>query len=78
MNSRILQPPNNYENEFNWIIYLRECQALPAPKHNFISTKNINVSDRKIQFYTGKDEFSSTYVVCNPLGNLKYILNCEM
>jgi len=52
MNSRILQPPNNYENEFNWIIYLRECQALPAPKHNFISTKNIN-NYKKHKFHIG-------------------------
>jgi len=55
MNSRILQPPNNYENEFSWINYLRECQALPAPKQNFMSTKSINVSESKLLLYTSKD-----------------------
>ncbi|CAH1736525.1 unnamed protein product [Aphis gossypii] len=53
MNSRILQPPNNYENEFNWISYLRECQALPAPKHNFVSTKSINNYENQHKFHIG-------------------------
>ncbi|CAI6348959.1 unnamed protein product [Macrosiphum euphorbiae] len=41
MNSRILQPPYNYGKVFDWTVYLRECQAVPAPKCNFISTKNL-------------------------------------
>jgi len=45
MNSRILQPPFNYGNVFNWTDYLRECQAVPAPKCNFVSTTNLNVSN---------------------------------
>jgi len=55
INSQILQPPNNYGNEFNWISYLRECQALPAPKHNFVSSKKNNVSDSKLLLYISKD-----------------------
>lgn len=55
MNLRILQPPNNYLNAFDWIGYLRECQALPAPKRNFVSTKNLNVSNSQLLFYIRKD-----------------------
>lgn len=44
LNSRVLQPPKNYGNKFNWIGYLEECQAVPAPKHNFVCIKNIDVS----------------------------------
>lgn len=54
MNSRILQPPNNYKDAFDWIVYLRECQALPAPKRNFVSNKNLKVSYGKLLFYTNK------------------------
>jgi len=50
-NFRILQPPYNYGNVFDWIVYLRECQALPAPKCNFFSTKNLNVSDSKLLIF---------------------------
>lgn len=53
INSRILQPPNNYGNAFDWIGYLRECQALPAPKRNFVSTKNLNSCKNKHKFHIG-------------------------
>jgi len=55
LNSRILQPPKDYGKKFDWIVYLRECQALPAPKHNFVSTKHSNVSESKLLFYTDID-----------------------
>lgn len=51
MNSRILQPPKNYENVFDWIDYLGQCQSVPASDLNFVSTKNLNVSDSKLLFY---------------------------
>jgi len=47
INSRILQPPKDYGNKFDWNEYLKECQAIPAPKHNFVSTESIDVSDNK-------------------------------
>ncbi|XP_022164017.1 uncharacterized protein LOC111029358 isoform X2 [Myzus persicae] len=53
MNSRILQPPYSYENAFDWISYLRECQALPAPKRNFVSTKNLNSCKNQHKFHIG-------------------------
>ncbi|XP_029345307.1 uncharacterized protein LOC100164434 isoform X2 [Acyrthosiphon pisum] len=53
MNLRILQPPNNYGNAFDWISYLRECQALPAPKRNFVSTKNLNSCKNQHKFHIG-------------------------
>jgi hypothetical protein len=43
-NSRILQPPKNYKNKFNWTDYFRQKLAFPAPKWNFSSTKHLAVS----------------------------------
>jgi len=45
-NSRILQPPKNYEGKFDWTSYLKAKNAYPAPKRNFTSTKILAVSDR--------------------------------
>lgn len=49
-NKRIIQPPKDYNKQFDWTVYLKECHALdnrvfPAPKWNFSSTKNLIVSD---------------------------------
>lgn len=41
-NSRIVQPPKDYEKTFDWTNYLKECQAFPA--YYFTSTKNLAVS----------------------------------
>ncbi|XP_029348416.1 lethal(3)malignant brain tumor-like protein 4 isoform X1 [Acyrthosiphon pisum] len=53
LNSRILQPPKDYGKKFDWITYLREAQAFPAPKHNFVSTKHINSSKSQHKFHIG-------------------------
>ncbi|KAL4088691.1 hypothetical protein QTP88_023775 [Uroleucon formosanum] len=53
LNSRILQPPHNYRNVFNWTDYLKKCQASPAPKCNFFFTKNINSCENPHKFHIG-------------------------
>lgn len=47
-NSRILQPPKNYKGKFDWTSYLNSLNALPAPLHNFASSKTIVVNSINI------------------------------
>lgn len=45
-NNRTLQLPRGYKKKFDWYNYFEENGgAIPAPKINFISTKNLSVSN---------------------------------
>lgn len=45
-NNRTLQPPKRYGRTFNWDKYIKEVNAILAPKRNFAVTKYLNVSDK--------------------------------